>query len=58
MADFVALSQAQLPLLGGFLSPGALRSLGRFATSFFPPETSATFLRRTLDGSGFSGAMG
>ncbi|MFM9916658.1 MAG: phosphonate ABC transporter, permease protein PhnE [Rhizobacter sp.] len=33
-----------------FLSPGALRSLGRFATSFFPPETSTAFLRRTLDG--------
>lgn len=33
-----------------FLSPGALRSLGRFAVSFFPPETSAAFLRRTLDG--------
>lgn len=33
-----------------FLSPDALRSMGRFATSFFPPETSAAFLRRTLDG--------
>ena len=35
---------------GEFLSPGALQALGRFAVSFFPPETSAAFLQRTLDG--------
>ncbi len=33
-----------------FLSPGALLSMGKFAASFFPPETSAAFLQRTLDG--------
>lgn len=40
-----------------FLSPGALRKMGEFAASFFPPETSAGFLRKTLQGAGETLAM-
>jgi phosphonate transport system permease protein len=47
----VVLSFATLELRwGDFLSPDALGKMGRFAAGFFPPETSAAFLRRTLDG--------
>ena len=51
IATLVVLSFATLELRwGDFLSPDALGKMGRFAAGFFPPETSAAFLRRTLDG--------
>ena len=47
----VALSFATLELRwGDFLSPDALGKMGQFAAGFFPPEASAAFLHRTLDG--------
>ena len=33
-----------------FMSPGALRSMGRFVAEFFPPDTSPTFLREVAVG--------
>ena len=33
-----------------FLSPDAARSMGRFVAEFFPPDTSAAFLRRVAIG--------
>ncbi|MBI5720196.1 MAG: phosphonate ABC transporter, permease protein PhnE [Burkholderiales bacterium] len=33
-----------------FLSPGALRSMGRFIAEFFPPDTSPAFLRKVALG--------
>ena len=46
----VVLSFATLELRWSeFLSAGAVRDMGRFAASFFPPETSSAFLKRTLD---------
>ncbi len=33
-----------------FLSPGALRSMGRFIAEFVPPDTSPAFLRKVLVG--------
>lgn len=51
VAALVAMSFATLDLRwGDFLSPGALQALGRFAASFWPPETSSAFLQRTWDG--------
>jgi len=51
VAALVFLSFATLDLRwSDFLSRGAMQSLGRFAASFFPPESSPGFLRRTLDG--------
>ncbi len=51
IATLVVLSFATLDLRwGDFLSPDALGKMGQFAAGFFPPETSAAFLRRTLDG--------
>ena len=35
---------------GQFLSPDALRSMGRFVAEFFPPDTSPAFLRKVLVG--------
>ncbi|MDL2336692.1 MAG: phosphonate ABC transporter, permease protein PhnE [Pseudomonadota bacterium] len=50
VAALVVSSFATLDLRwADFLSPGALRSMGRFLVSFFPPETSTAFLQRTLD---------
>ncbi|MBX3626389.1 MAG: phosphonate ABC transporter, permease protein PhnE [Rhizobacter sp.] len=40
-----------------FLSWGALQKMGAFGASFFPPETSAPFLRKTLQGAGETLAM-
>lgn len=40
-----------------FLSPGALRQMGEFGASFFPPEHSAGFLRKTLQAAGETLAM-
>jgi phosphonate transport system permease protein len=42
---------------GEFLSPDALSKMGEFGASFFPPETSAGFLRKTLQGAGETLAM-
>ena len=33
-----------------FLSPSAVRSMGRFVAEFFPPDTSPAFLRKVLVG--------
>lgn len=45
----VAASFATLDLRWGeFLAPEALQAMGGFALSFFPPESSAAFLRKTL----------
>jgi phosphonate transport system permease protein len=44
----VLLSFASLDLRWAeFMSPGALQKMGEFGASFFPPETSAAFLRKT-----------
>ncbi|WOB08560.1 phosphonate ABC transporter, permease protein PhnE [Piscinibacter gummiphilus] len=40
-----------------FLSPDALQKMGAFGASFFPPETSANFLRKTVQGAGETLAM-
>lgn len=51
VAALVVASFATLDLkLSDFLSPEARQAMGRFAGSFFPPETAPAFLRRVLDG--------
>lgn len=40
-----------------FLSWGALQKMAAFGASFFPPETSASFLRKTVQGAGETLAM-
>ncbi len=40
-----------------FVSVDALRQMGAFGASFFPPETSAGFLRKTVQGAGETLAM-
>jgi phosphonate transport system permease protein len=40
-----------------FLSPGALRSMGRFVAEFFPPDTSAGFLAQVARGAWETFAM-
>ena len=51
IAALVVASFATLDLRGAdFLSPDARQAMGKFASSFFPPETAPAFLRRTLDG--------
>lgn len=48
-AALVVASFATLDLRwGDFLSAEALRAMGRFASSFVPPESSPAFLQRTL----------
>lgn len=58
MAALVLASFATLDLRWAeFLSPGALRKMGEFGASFFPPESSAGFLRKTLQAAGETLAM-
>jgi phosphonate transport system permease protein len=40
-----------------FLAPAELAKMGTFGSSFFPPETSAAFLRKTLHAAGETIAM-
>ena len=40
-----------------FLSPGAVQGMARFVGEFYPPDLSATFLRKTLVASGETLAM-
>ena len=40
-----------------FLAPSELAKMGAFAASFFPPETSPAFLRKTLDAAAETVAM-
>jgi phosphonate transport system permease protein len=40
-----------------FLSPGALQKMGAFGASFFPPEVSGGFLRKTMQAAGETLAM-
>lgn len=58
IASLVVASFATLGLRwGDFLSPGALQKMGAFGASFFPPEASAGFLRKTLQAAGETLAM-
>jgi phosphonate transport system permease protein len=58
IAALVVASFASLDLRwADFLAPDALRKMGVFGASFFPPETSPGFLRKTLQAAGETFAM-
>lgn len=58
IAALVVASFASLDMRwADFLSPGALQKMGEFGASFFPPQTSAGFLRKTLQAAAETFAM-
>ena len=58
IAALVLASFASLDLhWAEFLSWGALQKMGAFGASFFPPESSPGFLRKTVQGAGETLAM-